>query len=365
MTDSDDILENLPSTTMAREKVIYEIDDDMHERELFDRRMKASQLFPFGINVLDVMTSGGMEPGELVLISGKSANGKTELMTNIFQSCCENKKRALYVGLEAKEFDIYRKLKFKAICVSRNQDPDRGEFAPDPTQWGRGLRIDLDKYEDQATERMRVFEEYGHFRPSDKGELFSVDQILAELEKVKDQFDIFLIDHFHMLSFGEKEYQEQSMAIKRIRQFGLRIKKPIVMACHLRKSESKSATLIPDRSEIMGSSDLAKVATMIIFVEKNNELKAKIPTNHVIGFEKTATLFRLDKFRDGGSREMFVPLVLFDSTEGRYDNSFYLGQLNSSDTEWTMTPDKYLPIWSKPHNKEYLRDFNSEEDIPF
>jgi hypothetical protein len=82
---------------------------------------------------------------------------------------------------------------------------------------------------------------------------------------VRGESDLIILDHLHYLDDGDNdEIRAMRRTVKAVSDTIQDARTPVITIAHLRKMDVKSKRVIPHIAEFHGSSDITKVATMVI-----------------------------------------------------------------------------------------------------
>ncbi len=274
-------------------------------------RPRKAEVLQLGVHFIDDAVIGFI-PDDFVLIGAYSGMGKTQLCCNIAQA--NPSKRVHIFALEAGEFEIERRLKYNIIKRMYYADLTR------PTikdfryrRWLLGeFDEDLKCYERDAQEEYEF--NYRNLHVMYKKNSFDVADLTRSVLEISDHTDMIVIDHAHYFDFGN---ESDNTALKEIaktcRTLALEMRKPVVLAAHLRKKDRTNTELIPGIDEFHGSSDLSKIATLVITMSQGSVTADKC-------FE---TFFRVAKDRHGGEIIRYVGQEVFNPKIGSYEKGRY------------------------------------------
>ncbi len=312
--------------------------------ELEKRREKQKGIVPFGITYLDDALVG-ISPGDVVLISASSGTGKTQLTTSVARSAVQLGLRVAYFSLEEAEDDIERRMKYNAIA--RAYVASGGDYRKiDYTYWIKG-KLDhiLGPYEragDIVLKEMSglqtLYRSHGDF---------DVESLEREMVRVAPEVDLIVVDHVHYIDTGD-DAKNENIAMKKIAQKVAEIarqqKKAVLMVAHLNKYDAGG--LVPTLANIMGSSDLYKVATHAVILSRAEGLEwdEDVTPDDKSGCSGTPTFMCIRKARDAGLNRG-TAITFFNSTSGTYQKRYAIGGLANSDKTWMLWDS--IPFWAK------------------
>lgn len=305
-----------------------------------DEYLKAarSKKISFGIDFLDDALIG-LLPTDLCLIGAGPGIGKTALATEISKSNSMNKKKVVFIALEAEPNEIEMRLRYQIMAGLYYRDQNRNnDFHMDYRAWrfGQGIEI-LSKYN---VECAQIFaERYCFLDTVYRTSCFDFNALQKTLEKTKHYADLVVIDHLHYFDTSGKfnENKEITDLIKNIRDLNVFYQKPIILVAHLRKDFQG---LKPQLSDFMGSSNIGKQATISIMLANNEQ-----------GFDATdqtaQSIFSIVKARTGSVG--VCAIKNYSIKHQGYLQGYRLARVFSKDDKQRIYPlelDKY-PGWAK------------------
>lgn len=322
------------------------------ERE--GRKLYQSNILKFGVTYLDDCL-GGIFPNDLIIITAKTGLGKTELATIIAQENAMTGRKVHYFPLEAEPQEIERRMKFKLLSdFFYGQENWRGELLkPNYMDWLMGKQANiLDQFEagvdDQMMSLMRNF--YTRYRTTK----FGIEDFKRDVQLVAQDTDLIIIDHLHYFDLeDDNENRELKTIVKSVRDIALLIGKPVILLAHVRKSTGKIKTLIPDAEDIMGTSDIPKIATKSISLAPAMDQEPTSPEERKFVFP---TYFKITKCRPESARTRWVGLTFYNTRINRYEDRYLLGKLNIEGDEFQNLTDWDYPHWArKPSHAEAVK----------
>lgn len=188
-----------------------------------------------GLKKVDDMTQGFV-PGELMIISGQTSHGKTQLSNNIMLNAAQNGHKVMFITME----------------MTKQETADRFNM----------LTKDQDIGEGKIFLNMRA-------------DLAYVD-VVKLVEKAKEKgCDMVVIDHLHYFSRSvENATQEVSKIVKEFKGAAVQYELPIILICHVRKMAPKKHPTIED---LRDSSLIAQDADMVLIVWRDESPTASNP----------------------------------------------------------------------------------------
>lgn len=188
-----------------------------------------------GLKKVDDMTQGFV-PGELLIISGQTSHGKTQLSNNIMLSVAKNDHKVMFVTMEMTKQETADRFNM----LTKDQDIGEGKIF-------LNMRADL-----------------------------AYTDVTKLIEKAKEKgCDMVVIDHLHYFSRSvENATQEVSKIVKEFKSAAVVYELPIILICHVRKMAPKKHPTIED---LRDSSLIAQDADMVLMVWRDESPGATNP----------------------------------------------------------------------------------------
>ena len=206
---------------------------------------------------VDAVT-GGMKPGQLILVGGRPAMGKSTVGNNVARAVAwEQGKRALIAGMEMSHDEVWTRLLAEHAGVSLNKLLRLGGHGPDESDWQR-----LAKAEELIACGRLVVEDQDD-RPN---------MGLADLRAAVRQHrpDVLIVDYLQLLREPAAENRQQ--AISKIAR-GLKLiaqleHLPVVALCQLNRLVEHRADKRPGLTDLRESGSLEQEADVVILVHR-------------------------------------------------------------------------------------------------
>ncbi len=313
----------------------------LHEEltgEKEDRLANAKGALTFGNAFLDDALIG-LFKNDLMVIAGRSGQGKSELAIHISLANALAGKRVYHLALEAEKKEIPRRMLFKQMArefYAANMYP---QIRPNYLQWYAGRQEDLlAPYYQKAADSLKAYDNLKIFY---RGSEFGMKEIKTIFASIKGQADLLCLDHLHYVDASdENENRAYKEIVKDIRDLALLHNIPVILVAHVRKRDQRNPNPLPDLEDIHGSSDIFKIATKAVIIAPARDQTVVAGTKAY----RFPTYVRLAKCRLDGSLQWFCGLTTFDMSKGEYDPSYVVGNFNH-DGEWQNAPEK--PFWAK------------------
>lgn len=301
----------------------------------------------FGIKFLDDAFDG-LAPNDLVLISGGTGGGKTEMASVIAEQAALSGKRVHFFALEAENNEIsyriaYRKFMAEVVKVKHWTERDLRY-----SQFIRGEPHGMiSEHRQVIDEHMNKIGEFLQTRYAPMG--FTVEDLAKELDEIKTESDMIIIDHLHYFDLdNENENAAMKSIIKSLRTFVLTEKVPVILVAHIRKQSEISPKLTPTEDDIHGSSDVIKMATKAVMIASGwNKVFEDEEQNQVI--VPKATLVRAVKCRRDGTVRFYVGALQFSPQNGGYEDRYLIGieRLKDKKNSFLILEPEKFPKWAK------------------
>lgn len=309
-----------------------------------ERLERRTRIMPFGVSFLDDALAG-IFPNDLIVIGAKTGIGKTALATAIAHHNVKSGKRVHYFALEAEEREIERRMKYRALMdlvyAEGSQVPRDVRQRMNYIDWYAG-KLDgaTGELVEKAIDR-KVAEEFKTLNTYYRiGGNFGIEDLSRLFLAIQDQTDLIILDHLHYVDIeDDNENRGVKDVVKRIRDIALGLGKPVIVVAHLRKSDRRNASLLPDLDDFHGTSDITKIATKCIMMAPARDQSA--PRPHL-----WPTYMHAPKCRTEGGRTRYAGLLLFNSRMQSYEERYQLGKMAPSGAEFEPTIVTDLPGWA-------------------
>src|ERR1700690_56405 len=312
------------------------------------QKSMGSKLIQTGISFIDDALVG-LRPDALLTMASRTGVGKTEILTCMALNIAAQGKRPAYFALEAGEAEIESRMRFPFVLKNYNADKSVPHKSIDYVAWYNNQYPELEKYEptkEQLADKLKniwmLYKKSSHY---------GVKQLEKDIMSIVNDVDVIIIDHLHYLDKdGQDENTGLQNIIAKIRDINLAIDKPVILACHVRKSQDrrKERPLMSELDDLHGSSDISKVSTAVFTLSQMAEIdEGKAPVTQLLdgGYGKP-TLFKFLKSREGGpSRTAFAGVGFYD--KGVYKKEYVMGKLSSFDQIWSPIEATNAPLWAK------------------
>jgi len=197
-----------------------------------------------GFYDVDDMTKGFM-PGELMIVSGHTSHGKTQLATNIAYRTARAGKPVLFVTMEMTKIEMTQRI----LAIAGDKIPEDFPF---------------------------------HFQS--RTDLAYVD-VARLVEKAKEQgVKLVVIDHLHYFSRSlDNTTAEISKIVREFKQAAITNEIPVILICHVRKMDTQKRPALQD---LRDSSMIAQDSDMVLMVWRDTSVDAEDQTEVEISILK-------------------------------------------------------------------------------
>jgi len=220
----------------------------------------------YWIEILDDYLGGILE-NELVVIWASSWVWKTELAIQIALANARRNKKVALFSLEWDIWEIVYRYFQRWINLKLK---NRQQFIKGPAY--RLNLTDVDKLEQEVL--LEIPKEIdNNLFTFDKSFIPDKEKLLKLIADIRDEVDIFIIDHLHYLDFWENEYSWITDIVRSIKELTEIIKKPVVLISHLNRNAWRKKELIT-KADLHWSSNIEKNANTVILLTpwENDEL---------------------------------------------------------------------------------------------
>jgi len=340
--DNDGYLEKITSLVTKPRPVPNEFDDEIADRKSNKTALKT------GISFFDDAMCGILK-NEVMIVSGKTGAGKTELLTRMACNMAESGSRVLFISLEDAEFSIVRRIAWPIYLSEWWQRVARtnpGARKPRFVEWIHGVdgpAQDLELLEQTVSEVVKA--KYPtldvYYRTSNE---YTIDDFEKQISALASQYDVIYLDHLHFFDFlsGEAELVGQKRVLKKIASLSSALKIPIISGAHLRKTNPFRATAMPSIEDLHGSSDIAKIATCVVLVAR---AATSVPHDPSKAKSLVRTFLKIPKLRTDMSVSIPTALTDFNIESRSYLPKYLLGEFDADD-QWQAWDASRVPDWA-------------------
>lgn len=321
----------------------FSVFQNIHDGFLRSKQVRAfnrESILKFGVRYLDDAL-GGILKTDVIIVTGLSGGGKSELVTHIAMVNALSGKNVYKFSLEAERDEDSTRIGFKLLAQRFYQDRIFSEEKPNYLEWILGRQDHLfSKYEGEVAEELKALK---NLKVIYRDESFSIEDFEKCLMSAKHDADLIILDHLHFLDFDdENENRAYKKIVKQIRHLGLVYEKPIILVAHIRKRDRRYSPIVPDVEDIHGSSDIFKAATRAIAIAPAFDQVLSEGNSY-----RFPTYIKTGKVRQDGSRSRYCGLVVFNARENAYEENYKIGTISSDGREWTECNQDNRPFWAK------------------
>lgn len=307
--------------------------------EQWERIERGKQRLWYRVSFLDDYLRG-IAPNDLILLGAPSGMGKTDLALNIAASNAMEGKRVHYFALEAEPRELERRTKYAIISreVHRSKHPERERL--NYSDWVFGDLEDIcGPFNRIADDRM--LEMLCGLQTYYRGVRFTTDHLQKAVLAVFERSKLIVVDHLHYIDTDdENEHRALGDTVKTIRDISLRIGVPIILVAHLRKRDPRAKQLIASLDDFHGSSNIVKIATQVIAIEKATCVESD-------KWYVAPTFMSVLKDRRGGASP-YVAVAQYDIRTKGYEPKYSLGKISGQ--EWTPIELHDKPRWAEHYS---------------
>ncbi|MFT3803318.1 MAG: replicative DNA helicase [Burkholderiaceae bacterium] len=263
-------LERIAAVRVSRDPVLVARDLDAWVQELQRREDGRSRAIPTGFVDLDRKLSGGLRPGQLIVLAGRPKMGKTALALNITRNIVGDcKHTALVLSME----------------VSRTEIHDRNAAA--------ALRIPLDRVLQPKTfndgDWSKLTAGLGSMQNwrlwiDDQGGLLLSD-VKAKARKVKRQhgLDLLVIDYLQLMEGeGDNRNAQIEVTTRGLKALAKELDVPIVLLSQLNRRVEDRPNKRPLPSDLRDSGAIEQDCDVALFVYRDEAYNPDTPDQGVM-----------------------------------------------------------------------------------
>jgi replicative DNA helicase len=170
----------------------------------------------------------------------------------------------------------------------------------------------------------------------DKSFIPNREKLLWLMADIREDVDMYIIDHLHYLDYGADEYNGISEIIRAIKETTEIIKKPVIVVSHLSR-KFLSEKRLPNKNDLHWSSNIEKNANTVILLAPW-DLDPYIDVNNASSYLRWTKII-VDKNRTG----MPVPAIFdttFDLRTKEYISWEFYSKISSDDNNRITEFDK-------------------------
>ena len=283
-------------------------------------------------------------PHDLVLLGAWSGVGKTEQATQIAMANAEHGRRVGYIALEAEDEEIERRIKYKLLVrMARSAGvPGCDELTFGDWYLGRCEHV-VGRFNAEGDRALAT--KYAGLKTYYRGASFTDEDLSRLVHAVQDEVDVVVLDHMHYVDVDDdNENRGYKRLTKTVRHVSLSTGKPVVVVVHLRKKDRARPSIVPVLDDVMGSSDISKIATRVVMIAPATIIEA--PQWYL-----APTFVSVPKDRVSGATP-YVALCLFDRRTQTYAEEYTLGRaVGPFGEKWKQIGPLDAPKWARRHRR--------------
>ena len=314
---------------------------DRLDGELEERLAEAQRALKYHNAFLDDYLRAIL-PADLILLGAPTGLGKTDLALNIATTNAFLGKRVHYFALEAEPRELERRTKFallsKAVYAAHHDERHKMNYA----DWrlgkceaicGQWNSVVSAQFESNLRPLWTLY----------RGNKFDAKDLEKQVIEVHEKTDLMVIDHLHYIDTSSDDNEARALGdvVKTIRDIALNVGKPVILIAHLRKKETGSKRLVPGLDDFHGSSNITKICTQAITIERCHVVQSS-------SWFLSPTFFSVLKDRRSGASP-FVAVSNFDRRTKSYASTYTLGKLTKGGSDWEPLPFNDKPEWASGH----------------
>lgn len=313
-----------------------------------------SRLINFGIDYLDDALVG-ISPNDLILIGGRSGAGKTELALAIAYQSAMQKKNTYYFALEAEKGELGMRLMYKRLTTNFYEMLKKEKsFSVMPVTYDRWVtgKLSQDFY-GKSQNILSQLDDLSHLKIRYSNSDYSIDNFLADVEQIKDNAQLVVLDHLHYfdLNDSENENAQYKKIVKSIRSQCLDNNIPVILVSHIRKADPRMTMFVPEQEDFHGSSDIVKIATKAITIGGGGGKAVIMPDGTDYSPIGYVSFMKAVKHRRNGSATHKMAVTVFDNKINAYAKGYYLGcpayDKDNKRMVFQVEESKFNPNWAE------------------
>jgi hypothetical protein len=314
---------------------------DRLDGELEERLADAGRALKYNNAFLDDQLRAIL-PTDLILLGAPTGLGKTDLAMNIATTNAFLGKRVHYFALEAEPRELERRTKYAMLAAAVYKAHHDERHKMNYTDWRLGkLEHVCGQWNDAVIKSFNK-----HLRPLwtlYRGTTFNAKDLERQVLEVHGDSDMIIIDHLHYIDAREDQNEASALGdvAKTVRDLVLNVGKPVILIAHLKKKETGSKRLVPEIGDFHGSSNITKVCTQAITIERCHVVQ---PSKWFLA----PTFFSVLKDRRDGASP-FVAVMNFDRRTKSYQSFYTLGRLTKGGSNWEPVSAMDKPEWALHH----------------
>lgn len=284
-----------------------------------------------------------ISPNDLVLVGAPTGIGKTELVMNIATTNAMLGKRVHIFALEAEPRELERRTKYALLSQLAHSSKHPRAIEMNFKDWRLGRLEEICEQFNGQVDRViakKLASLFTYYRDT----VFGAAELRRQILDIHESTDLIVIDHLHYIDLDGDQSETQAVGelVKTIRDVALNVGRPVILVAHLRKSDQSSKRLVPTIGDFHGSSNITKICTHAITIERCHVIDAP-------DWFMSPTFISVLKDRAQGPCP-YVAVTNYDRRKKSYDSTYTLGRLEKNGTEWKpFTGAAEPPHWAINH----------------
>jgi replicative DNA helicase len=244
--------------------ILQEFLDDLHKKSLGDH----SSTIATGITALDEVLLGGFEKGDLVIVAGRPAMGKTTIVTQMITNMLSAKKSVIVLSLEMSYLQMTRKIASNLVKIP-SKILKQGGMAPS----------DFDKMFDFVDSYKGASL---HFMPSKSPTITSVKSYTRKIAtkiiaKKLPELGCLVIDYLGLMQHENKTANlAQALAeiTRELKLLAQEMRIPIILISQLNRGVELRANKRPTMADLRDSGAIEQDADKILLLYREDYYKS-------------------------------------------------------------------------------------------
>jgi hypothetical protein len=285
------------------------------------QRDNLERVIPYGVQFFDDAT-GGILPGQLIVIGAATGVGKTDLLTKIARSAAKKTRVCMY-ALEAHRNEIQERIFYEVLSDVF--------FALEPAARAKlGIKhlnfvdFHVGRF-DKQLEKIRPEIEARAEKEIENIEIVYATEISGEGlaldidDRLNDGFGLFILDHLHHLELDEESNEVDGLKrnMKLLNKITNGRECALLTASHLRKADRYKPEF-PSLDDLHGSSEISKRAHVCILLGPAPRGQFR----DLFGEGHSPTLMQIGKFRLEGARRFYFACHGYSVARRNYTSQY-------------------------------------------
>lgn len=232
--------------------VIQRIDDQYHGREAKVKTLST------GLRDLDAKLGGGLRPGQLVVIAGRPAMGKTACSLGIAESAAQNSAPTLFFSQEMSGEELANRALARSSGLSLDKILDGRKFEND-AEWSRLT---------EGTVKVSELDVIVDEQPA-----LSLSEIRARARTVKRRhgLGLIVIDYLGLMADGEGNTRNEKVGAnsRGLKALAKQMEVPVVLLAQLNRKLEERSNRRPMLSDLRDSGEIEQDADIVLFLYRD------------------------------------------------------------------------------------------------